>query len=363
MSSPHMTLLQPVLYILCAVSAGGGMASTADDPQWVAIGSASYTGDLGAKFNADRLTLCTIFADRVSGDAYLLGWGEGLLKSSDGGTNFVRVDDGQISGSGCGPHSGYSAQISPLGAKIAVFNMFNAPGPSGYSLDGGVTWEEFAHAMHDRDFELGAFDWESKAVLAVPHESNNGLYFSANAGAGWTQLAKSGGNGDCSKPEILGLGVLGPKTLLAGYVNRIERSADAGRTWAKVSDFGSVGQAVRFKDKVWWLTRPGNGKQCVLTSIDEGVTWAAQGSPLADSAGAVWFGPMFGTDESHIVVAGTKGFFETTDGCKTWKLAAPLPDGFGMKFLHCGAAYDPIHRMFYAYNFDKALMRYQRTAP
>lgn len=358
MPTTRTILLNVVLCSLWVVSAGA-----ADGPQWVAVAADSYKGDLGAGFKGDKLGMCAVFADRVSGDAYLLGWGEGLLKSSDGGGLFTRVDDGQISGPGCGPSTGYAAQISPLGRKIAVFNMFNSAGPSGYSLDGGDTWEEFARAMHDRDFELGTMDWESKAVLAVPHESNNGLYFSANAGRKWTQLAKSGGNGDCSRPEILGLGVLGAQTLVVGYVDHIERSADAGRTWAKVSNFGSVGHAVRFAGRVWWLTRPGNGTQCVLTSVDEGLTWAAQGSPFPEDAGDLWFGPLFGSDENHIVVVGTKGFFETTDACKTWNRVASLPGGFAMKWMDCGAAFDPVHRVFYAYNRNKALMKYARPAP
>jgi photosystem II stability/assembly factor-like uncharacterized protein len=367
MAKAHGSLAAILASAVCGLlvaSAGIDLACAADDTGWVAVGADSYHGDLGAKFDAGKLGMCTVFADRVSGDAYLLGWEHGLLKSTDGGHTFARVDDGQVSGSNCGPSTAYSAQISPLGQKIAVFNMFYAhKGPSGYSLDGGVTWEEFAHAPHDRDFELGAFDWESKAALAVPHESNNGLYFSANGGKAWTQLAKSGGNRPCKEAQIVGLGVLGPKTLLVGYVNRIERSEDAGETWVKVSDFGSVGQAVRFADRIWWLTRPGNGKQGILTSVDEGRAWGLQGSPLPDDAGEVWVGPFFGKDENSIVVAGTQGFFATSDGCRTWTKIAPLPGRFDMKWMGCGATYDPIHGILYACNRGNALMKYQLARP
>lgn len=351
---------------LVAITAGGEAATApAAGPHWVAIGAESYPADLGEGFKAESLGISSLVADRVSGDVYLLGWGHGVLRSSDGGKTFLRVDGGKVTGPKCGSHTGYSMQISPLGKKIAVFNMYNAKGPSGYSLDGGATWEEFAHATRDRDFELGAFDWDSKAVLAVPHESNNGLYFSTDAGKTWTQLEKSGGNRPCSKAEIVGLGVLGPKTLLVGYTDRIERSDDAGKSWTKVSDFGAAGQAVRFKEKIWWLTRPGNEnkKQGVLTSTDEGKTWAIQGSALPEDSGDVWFGPMFGKDENHIVVAGKKGFFETTDGCKTWKLVTPLPARYDLTWLWRGAAWDPIHDTFYVYNRQKALMKYERAAP
>ena len=347
-----------VLSSLVALSTATEGASPAENAGWVAV--------------TEKLGGTTVFADRTTGDAYLLRWNRGLLRSGDGGKTFERVDGEKICRPNSGPHTGYSAQISANGKKIAVFNFWTGTmAPSGYSLDGGETWQQFGNATRDRDWEFGAMDWDSGTAMAVPHETNNGLYVSTDAGKTWTELDKSGGNADSLRPTILGLGVLGPKALLVGYADRIERSADGGKSWTKVSDFSATGQAVKFKNKAWWLTRPSAqnvypgyatpARQSVIVSDDQGKTWSAHGTPLPANAQGAWFGPLFGKDENHIVVAAGRGFYETTDGCKTWKLAARLPDGYDLKWIWRAATWDPIRDIFYVFNVNKPLMKYHRA--
>ena len=312
----------------------------------------------------------SIVTDRTNGDTYLFQWGSGVSKSTDGGLTFTRVDDGKIGSAGCGPHTGYSAQISPDGNKLAVFNMWNEKGPSGYSMDSGASWQQFGHASRDRDWEFGAMDWDTGTVLAVAHESNNGLYLSNDMGSTWVELDKSGGNQDCHRPVILGVGALGKEALLVGHQDRIERSEDGGNTWSKVSDFSATGKAIQFDGKVWWLTRPlptheyfgyySPEQQSVIVSEDEGRTWSAVGTALPERTNGVWFGPLFGEDSNHIVVVGGRGFYETTDGCESWELVAELPSGYDLTWIWRGASWDPIRNIFYIYNLGKELMKYQR---
>jgi hypothetical protein len=149
------------------------------------------------------------------------------------------------------------------------------------------------------------------------------------------------------------VGVVG-KALLLATDKTIERSTDDGKTWGMVSDLGGMGPALGWKDKVWWLSE---GKRCVIFSTDQGKTWAVQGEPLPAPAISV---PQFGKDENHVVVVGKAGFYETTDGCKTWKLAVPVPADFTLR----SAAFDPVHDVFYmlCLNLANRNTRYLRFA-
>ncbi|MBI3829491.1 MAG: beta-propeller fold lactonase family protein [Planctomycetes bacterium] len=314
----------------------------AEDGQWVGVWLDGYKDGVNAGFDPEKLS-AVVGVDRTSGDVFLCGWFIGVWKSSDGGKSFARVDKGKITGPGCGPIQPNSIQISPEGKKIAIFNMWNSQGPSGYSLDGGGTWESFANV--GRDWDFGAMDFESKTALGARHEFD-GLHLTVDGGKTWTQLKKSRAD-----PWLTGLGALGPDTLLAATEYLIERSEDGGKTWTKISDLGGTGPVVRFKDKLWWLG--GAHKKTVLESADQGKTWAVAGAPLPANCVA---GPLFGKDENHVVVATNEGFYESTDGCKTWKLAVPLPEDCPLR----GAAFDPVHDTFYATSTNRPLMKFVR---
>jgi photosystem II stability/assembly factor-like uncharacterized protein len=322
-----------------------GHAQAQGAQEWITLWQDAYK-DLPDRFNPERLMYAIAFADRTTGDAYLSMWNYGVWKSSDGGRSFARADGGKISGEGCGPIS-YSAQISPAGKKIALFNMNNAPGPSGYSLDGGKSWESFTSV--GRNWDFGAMDWDSKTVIAARHE-DDGLHVSLDAGQTWTRLVRSRG-------PVTGLGVAGAKMLLLGTNDAIERSSDDGATWVKVSDLGGFASALTFKNRLWWFSGP--GKHSIITSADQGKTWSVRGAPLPE---APMFGPQFGKDENHIVMATKAGFHETTDGCKTWKLAVQAPDDSTLQ----AGAFDPIHDIFYAIclnlsNHARCVLKYERS--
>jgi 6-phosphogluconolactonase (cycloisomerase 2 family) len=226
--------------------------------------------------------------------------------------------------------------------------MWNAQGPSGFSTDGGATWEAFANV--GRDWDFGAMDWDSRTALGARHEFD-GLHLTVDGGKNWTQLARSRCN-----PFITGLGVLGPATLLVATANSIERSEDGGKTWTKVSDLGGTGPVVSFKGRLWWLS--GAGGKNVVTSADQGKTWAVHGEALP-AAGVL--GPLFGKDENHVVVATSAGFHETTDGCKSWKLAVAPPEDYAIG-VGSGAAFDPVHDVFYITNWNRPVMKYVRSS-
>ena len=90
-------------------------------------------------------------------------------------------------------------------------------------------------------------------------------------------------------------------------------------------------------------------------SKDKGATWADLCGPVD-----AMFGPMFGKDETHFVVVGKTGFRETTDGGKTWTVAAPLPAGFTANRVGPNYAWDPTANIFYASTMSKPALKFAR---
>ena len=328
--------LRSVLFVILAALPLS--VSAAETGNWVALWQDAYHDMPDGSYDPERMFGLPA-VDRTTGDVYLSLWDHGIWKSSDEGRTFSRVDGGKISGGGCGPILGCAFYIHPEGKRLVTFNMNNGPGPSGYSTDSGATWNSYEAV--GRNWDFGTVGWETQTVFAARHE-DDGLHLSSDQGKTWTRLAKP-------RDGVTGLAVIGKALLLAG-TDGIERSDDDGKTWKPVDANHPSGPALEFAGKFWWLAPDA---KTILVSADKGATWTAQGTP---APGAIALGPFFGKDENHVVLAGSQGFFETTDGCKTWQLAVPLPPDFNL----FGAAFDPVHDIFYATASQKPVMKFVR---
>jgi len=276
-----------------------------------------------------------VAVDRTLGDVYMVINDQGLWKSSNQGQSFRRVDKMAIGGR-C--ETGYALQLDPNSQRLFCFMIY---GSSGYSTNAGLTWSK-SKLSH---FDFGAVDWEdtTKRVLALRHESGGKLATSDNGGETWKDL----------EDGFSGLGVFDSKTFVATKAKEkgIFRSTDAGLTWSKAADTTPAGVVpVVFKGVGYWPA----GNQ-LLVSRDKGASWTTFGEPVE----AV-FGPFFGRDENNLVVVGKSGFQESTDGGKTWKMAAPLPAGFSTGRVGPNYAWDPVHNLFYASTMTKPTFKYQR---
>ncbi|HTV61683.1 MAG TPA: hypothetical protein VMH30_03850 [Verrucomicrobiae bacterium] len=286
-----------------------------------------------------------VAVDRTSGILYVDVCNVGLWQSTDHGQSYRRVAEGQISGR-C--EFGYALNCDPAGGRMACLML---DGKCGMTLDGGRTWQPFAPM--GRNWDYGAVDWSdpgARAIFAARHESGGEIYASDDAGASWRFLGKH--------PEFTSSGIFDARTLVAGTEDGIMRSTDGGETWTNISPLHPVGRvAVYFDGKTYWLAREG-----LITSQDRGATWQTIGAPLA----AGW-GPLFGKDTQHIMVADFRGFLETSDGGKTWRRIAPLPPfqgGLAPKlpgeFL--SIAWDPKANLLYASRMGSGTWRLQLDA-
>jgi len=244
-----------------------------------------------------------VAVDRPTGDLYLDVCNLGIWKSTDHGSNFQRVAEGQISGR-C--EFGYAINCDPAGRRMACLLL---DGKGGMTLDGGKSWQAFTSV--GRNWEYGAVDWsdpQARNIFADRHESGGEKYVSNDAGVTWKFIGKH--------PEFTAVAVFDTRTLVAGTKDGILRSTDGGETWQQISELHPVGRvAICFEGLTYWLAEEG-----LITSGDKGATWQKAGAALK----AGW-GPFFGKDAQNIVVDDDQVFWQTADGGRTWKRIASLP--------------------------------------
>lgn len=279
-----------------------------------------------------------VAADPATGDIFMIVPGQGIWKSADQGKTFARTDDGSVGGR-C--ETSYALQFDPAGGRLACFML---DGKCAMTADGGKTWTPFTGL--GRNWDYATVDWSAnpvKTIFGARHETGGQVYLSPDAGKTWNLLFT-----DPEFEKTGGLGIFDEKTLVYTMKGKgIQRSTDAGKTWAKISDLEPWGRVIRIRKGVaYWLS-----KQGIQVSRDQGATWAVQGSPVEAT-----IGPMFDPkDEKHFAAAGMKGIFETTDGGETWKSVGPLPEKFSMPKpgWFANVDWDPARGIFYASQMGK----------
>jgi photosystem II stability/assembly factor-like uncharacterized protein len=280
----------------------------------------------------------------ANGDVFMVVSDQGLWKSTDHGATFARCDDKNIGGR-C--ETGWALNFDPTGQRLFCFMIY---GSSAMTTDGGRTWAK-SKVSH---LDYGSVDWSDtgKRVLAIRHESGGMLTTSDDGGATWKDLEK--GFNNC--------GVFDRNTFVATKAKEkgIFRSTDAGATWTKVSDLSPVAATpVVFRGVCYWC----DGSS-ILLSKDKGATWIrmwpwSQPLPGPETDSRFIHGPFFGEEEAHFVAVGKNGFQETTDGGKTWQVAAPLPPGFTVNRVGANYAWDAKNNIFYASTMTKPTFKYQ----
>ena len=333
--------------ILALVITGAGHTQAGSEPardtegRWVDISAEvlQKLADEGKKIGYPGET-AGIAVDRITGDVFMVIPDQGIWRSRDHGGSFVRVDGGKIGGR-C--ETAFALNFDPLGQRLACFML---DGPSGYTLDGGKTWQ--AMKANQRGWDCGSVHWsgdETVSIFALRHECGGEIYTSDDMGKSWTLKGKA----------FASVGIFDAATFVATREKDpgIFRTTDGGDTWTKVSDLQPAGRDIRIlKGAAFWASSKG-----ILVSKDRGQTWSIQGKEVDCS-----FGPYFGKNERHMTVVGKDGFFQTTDGGRQWQFAAPLPPDYRVSlpgwFLNFG--WDPHQDILYASRMGKPAYKFQR---
>lgn len=284
-----------------------------------------------------------VTVDPSTGDIYMVVCDQGLWKSSDQGKTFARIDGGKVGGR---TETGYALSFDPAGKRLACFMIYGACASTD---DAGTTFS----AWKTTHLDFGMVDWHDtgKAMLALRHEAGGTLCLTTDGGQTWSNLPKVAP--DQKSKNHTALGMFDAKTLLASRGDGLLRSTDAGQTWKAVAQQENVKLTapimVLHKSVGYWCTANG-----IITSKDKGETW----TQFSDVKAV--FGPYFGKEDSHMIIVTKEGFQESTDGGKTWKLAATLPTGFNVGLVGHNYAWDKVNNIFYASTMGKATFKYVR---
>jgi photosystem II stability/assembly factor-like uncharacterized protein len=335
------------LALSCLPTAGDCLAGAPEQPRtpWVSVSDPTLRqlAAEGKKTDWPGET-AGVAVDPTIGDVYMIVAGQGVWKSTDRAKTFVRCDGGKVGGR-C--ETAFSLNMDPAGKRLACFML---DGKCAWTGDGGRTWQSFTDV--GRNWDFAAVDWSTPKVqhiFAGLHESGGQVMYSGDGGKTWALLFK-----DPEFDKTGGLGIFDAKTLVYTQCGKgIQRSTDAGRTWTKVSDLAPIGRLVLgHKGMAYWL-----GKEGLLVSNDKGASWKIQGRGVDAS-----IGPMLDPrNENHIVVAGVKGIFRTTDGGETWNTVATLPAGADIPKAgwYSNVAWDPIGDVFYVSKMGKPTYRFE----
>jgi hypothetical protein len=258
--------------------------------------------------------ICGILADRSIDGPWIIVQGQGVWKhdySANTNPAYQRMDGGNYDGfyENAGP------DVDPEGRGMCLFSIQGSTTNSTCAItrDSGKTWSNLTTDEDAFGYDVGSVNWAGGGMTILAKKHHNGdLVLSRNGGKNWTLLGKG-------ESRIMTLGLIGSNVLLKGVRgggdgSGLLRSTDDGTNWTQVADceFRRIGHVVVFHGIAYLTCSKG-----VLVSDDKGEHWTLPGEECPGLLGPV----MFGKDATHLVVYGSKGFYESKSGGRTWTLA------------------------------------------
>lgn len=275
-----------------------------------------------------------------TGDSYL--YGEGLLKSADGGNTWSYIASpfaGPFSSNGYFGGGAHINQITvdPVNAQIVLAAVWRFPFSSAgifRSADGGNTWTQVFPGAPATSITFSPTGSVAYAAISDYFGTQQaGIYKSTDGGQTWSPANGSGATqlpltnagvpsvGEIqlamapSSPTTLYASVQGLNTFAPLAPNSVFKSIDGGATWnPTVNPFVSSGKAAGNKGMVI-IVHPTNanivflGEQDLYRSLDGGQTWAAV---TTSANGAV--NSLFGDIRAFGFSAGGVVFYVGCDG-------------------------------------------------
>jgi photosystem II stability/assembly factor-like uncharacterized protein len=285
---------------------------------------------------------------------YTATWGDGVYKSTNGGSDWSAVGAEYFSFSGK-----YISILSIDPHNPAILYVANLDGLF-KSIDGGMRWSPIT------DGPINAFVMNPQNPAILYCASGHNLIKSTNGGANWTVLSS-----DVGRKSVVSLAVdpKNPGTIYAGVYGGVYQSKDSGSTWSARNNglpgSGAFSVLVDAQDsaslyaangsKVYRTTDGGTGWRItgewseestvrlltanphlsnivyvcpdtggLFTSTDKGASWQAPDNPFA---GIYIMSLAIDSQMPSFMYAGTNfGVFKSVDAGRHWEAAN---DGMG----------------------------------
>ncbi|MBN1339885.1 MAG: hypothetical protein JXA03_11210 [Bacteroidales bacterium] len=269
-----------------------------------------------------------------------VSYGDGVYKTTDGGKSWKNMglkDSRQIGMIAIDPRN---TEVVYVAAEGSVW------GPGGdrglyKTSDGGTTWEKILNISENTGVNNILIHPDNPDLLFATSEQRRrhvftkigggpetAVYKSTDGGKNWRKLTSGLPGGDMGG---IGLAISPQNTNVVYAIIEAEegksgffRSEDLGESWSKMSDYHSSGQYYNeiycdplVFDKVFSL------ETVSQYTLDGGKTWKPVGNNdrhVDDHA--MWIDPA---DNTHYMIGGDGGVYETFDNGKNWLHKTNLP--------------------------------------
>jgi photosystem II stability/assembly factor-like uncharacterized protein len=270
------------------------------------------TTDLLAKEKTGFGGLCGVVVDRATGKLFVDLSDRGVFTSADRGATWERVEKSPLKGRtetpGC-------MLLDPTGKTNRLLLPLVYGSPIAVGSTGPGEWRVLDKASVHVDW--CAADWtdpELKFLLALKHEADGLLLRSRDGGKTFTALGKGHGPAWVFDKDTA---VVARMKTKADPKGGVVRTTDGGDTFAPAADFTPTALPRLGSDGLYWLADGALHK-----TADAGKTWAKLGA-VKDGR----YGPVFGKDAKHLFVLTGAGVVESTDGGAAWSSPVPVPPG------------------------------------
>lgn len=212
--------------------------------------------------------------------------------------------------------------------------------------DRGRTFQRLGNLAHADGIAVDFTGRQRRTLLLGMHEQSQSLQMSTNGGANWTRIGdRLPMDSNHSSDPI----VIDTKTFLintAGWKQGaslgIYRSADAGATWQKVSDFGPSGEPLVTTDgTIYWQRIWGGG---LVKSTDRGKTWTQVSKAVRSNVVEMDRKRLAGLNGNQVLIS--------SDGGANW-----APFGPPAPFNPNGLAYSEKGACFYVWQMADNMTR------
>jgi photosystem II stability/assembly factor-like uncharacterized protein len=290
-----------------AASTQGLLRSINGGETWAGYGNVT---DSFFTLVADPSSATTLYAGSINGS--------GIFKSTDGGAHWTSINNGLPSNQG-------ATGAWPVVLGFAVDPAHPATLYAGTygnglyrSTDGGSNWSSAGSGMRSTYGTAFAFEPSSTLVAAT---LGGGVYRSADGGGTW---APSNAGLDAGMVSSLLSDPAAPGTVYAALFDGVYRSTDGGGTWQAVNNGMPVIPVSAL------ASRPGSPRMLlaatlgggILKSTDGGGSWSASSQGLTDLfVSSIVVDPTnpltlyAGTDHSS---SASQRVFKSADGGATW---------------------------------------------